>query len=120
MFRLIKQVFIVLLSFSSSLARVAIVRTKCLSLNEELCMVRPIFIDLKTVELKCYPFMISLEKYNGSCNVLSLKICVPNETKDVNVEAFNMITNKNEAKTIAKHISCDCKCKRNNTTCNSN
>ena len=29
-----------------------------------------------------------------------------------------MITNKNEAKTITKHISCDCKCKFNNTTCN--
>ena len=24
-----------------------------------------------------------------------------------------MITNKNEAKTITKHISCDCKCKFN-------
>ena len=31
-----------------------------------------------------------------------------------------MITNKNEAKTITKHMSCDCKCKFNNTTCNSN
>ena len=117
MFRLIKQVFIVLLSFSSSLARVANIRTKCLSLNDELSMVRPILIDLNTVELKCYPFMISLEKYS---NVLSVKVCVPNETRDVNVEAFNMITNKNEAKTIAKHISCDCKCKFNNRTCNSN
>ena len=31
-----------------------------------------------------------------------------------------MITNKNGAKTMAKHISCDCKCKFNSTTCNSN
>ena len=31
-----------------------------------------------------------------------------------------MITNKNEAKTMAKHISCDCKCKFNSTTSNSN
>ena len=29
------------------------------------------------------------------------------------------ITNKNEAKPITKHISCDCKCKFNSTTCNS-
>ena len=31
-----------------------------------------------------------------------------------------MITNKNEAQTMTKHISCDCKCKFNSTTCNSN
>ena len=42
------------------------------------------------------------------------------KTKDINFKAFNMITNKNEAKTIPKRISCDCKCKFNSTTCNSN
>ena len=31
-----------------------------------------------------------------------------------------MITKKNEAKTMAKHISRDCKCKFNSTTCSSN
>ena len=31
-----------------------------------------------------------------------------------------MKTNKNETKTRANHISCDCKCKFNSTTCNSN
>ena len=31
-----------------------------------------------------------------------------------------MVTNKNEAKTVAKHISCDCKYKFDGTTCNSN
>ena len=40
------------------------------------------------------------------------------ETKGVNVKAFNMI-NKNEAKALAEHISYDCKCKLNSTTCNS-
>ena len=30
-----------------------------------------------------------------------------------------MITNKNEAITMTKHISCDCKCKFNSTTYNS-
>ena len=36
------------------------------------------------------------------------------------VKVFNMIANKNEAKTTTKHVSCDCKCKFNSTTCNSN
>ena len=37
-----------------------------------------------------------------------------------NVKVFEMIANKNEAKTMTKHISCDCKCKFNSATCNSN
>ena len=49
-----------------------------------------------------------------------LKICIPKKTKDINVKAFNLITNKNEAKTMAEHISCDCKCKLNSTTCDPN
>ena len=52
--------------------------------------------------------MISLNKCTGSCNVLSPKICVPTETKDINVKAFNMITNKDEARAMTEHISCDC------------
>ena len=71
-------------------------------------------------ELKYYLFMISLNKCTGSCNVLSLKICVPKETKDINFKAFNMITNNNEAKAMKEHISYNCKCKFNSTTCNSN
>ena len=64
--------------------------------------------------------MISLNKCTGSCNVLSSKRCVPKETKDINVKAFNVITNKNEAKAMTEYIFCDCKCKFNTTICNSN
>ena len=64
--------------------------------------------------------MISLNKCTGSCNVLSPKIYVPKEAKDINVKGFNMKTNKDEAKTMAEHFSCDCKCKFNSTTCSSN
>ena len=106
---------LVLLSFSESLARD---RTKCLFLNDEPCMVT--LTDLNPVELKYYPFMISLDRCTGNCDVLYPKICIPKETKDINVKAFNMITNKNEAKTMRKHNPCDCKCKLNSTTCNSN
>ena len=55
--------------------------------------------------------MISLDKCTGSCNILSPKICVPKITEEVSFKVFNMITNKNEAKTITKYISCDSKCK---------
>ena len=110
MFSLIKQMFITLLSFNESLT------TKCLFLNDEPWIFRPTLIDMNPVELKYYPFMISLIKCTGSCDVLLPKICVPKETKDINAKAFNM--NKNEAKAMMEHTSCDCKCKFNGTTCN--
>ena len=49
-------------------------------------MVRPTLIDLNTIELKCYPCTISLDECNGSCNVLSPKMCVLKKTKDINVK----------------------------------
>ena len=75
MLSLIKQVFIVLLSFIESLP------TKCLSLDDEACMVGPAPIDFNPVELRYYQFMISLDKCNGSCNLLAPKICVPKNTR---------------------------------------
>ena len=64
--------------------------------------------------------MVSLGKCSGSCNDLSSKIWVPKETKDINVKAFNITRSKNEAKPMTEHISCNCKCKFNSTTYNSN
>ena len=61
-------------------------------------MIRPTLIDLNSIDLKYYPFMISLDKCIQSFNILSPKISVPKNTKYVNVKAFNMITNKKEAK----------------------
>ena len=78
MFELIKQVFIALLSFSRSLA------TKSVFLHKKPCIIRPFLIDLNAVELKYYPFMISLDKCSGSRNsvdYLSTNICVPSKTK---------------------------------------
>ena len=49
-------------------------------------MVRPSLIDLNPSELKYYLFMISLVKCTASCNVLSPKICVPKETKYINIK----------------------------------
>ena len=99
------KLFIVLLSFSSSIA------TKFLFLSYEACMVRPTFIEN------------SLDKCSESCNVLSPKMCFSKEAKVVNkeiVKAFNIITNKNETKGMTKNISCDYECNFNSTTCNSN
>ena len=66
--------------------------------------------------------VISLDKCNGSCNAvdgLSITICVPSKKRS-NVKVFNMTRKIDEAKTLIKHISCDCKCRFNSVTCNSN
>ena len=76
-------------------------------------MVRPTVIDMDPVKLKHYPFMISLNKCSGNRNVLTPKIYVPKEIKD-------MVSIKTEDKAMTEHISYDSKRKFNSTTCNSN
>ena len=104
------SLFIVLLSVSKSLA------TKCLILDDKPYMIRPTIIDMNHVEVKYYPFMISLNKCTETC---VSNICIPKETNDINVKTFNMITNKDEAKAMTKHISYVCKYRFKSTTCNS-
>ena len=63
--------------------------------------VRATLIDLSPIELKHSSLMVSQDIRSGSCNSgndLSTKMCVPSETEDRNVNAFNIIANKNEAK----------------------
>ena len=60
--------------------------------------------------------MVNLDICVGNCNTfndLSNKVCVPKKTEDVNLNIFNMITGINESKTLAKQLSCKCKCKSN-------
>ena len=57
--------------------------------------------------------MSKLDRCVGSCNTpnnLSNKVCVPSKTS-LNLTVFNVITGINESKTLAKHISCECKCR---------
>ena len=116
MFCLIKHILIVLLSFSESSA------IKCMFLINKPCIIRSTLIDSNPVELNYYPLMISLGKFNGSCNAaddLSTKMCVLTKRKGVNIKVFKMITRMKEAKTLIKHIVCHCKCKYDSERCNS-
>ena len=67
--------------------------------------------------------MVILDRCNGSFNILddlSIRICAPNKTEDLNLNVFNIITITYELKTLTKHISCNCKCKFDVRKCNSN
>ena len=62
----IKQMFVVLvlmLYFCRPLTR------KCVSINNQRCMVRPMFIDLNLDELHYYQFIINMNRCKGSCNI---------------------------------------------------
>ena len=81
-------------------------------------MIQPTFINLHpnecSQEFHYYLFAVKLDRCVGSCNTLndlSNKVCVPNKTEDLNTSIFNMITEINDSKTLAKHISCKCKCR---------
>ena len=67
-----------LLSFGGSLA------AKCMSLFKKPCLDRPSLIDLNLIKLNYLPFVIRLDKRNGSCNAVndwSTKICAPNKKR---------------------------------------
>ena len=62
-----------------------------MSANNEHCKIRSFFIDLNPDELKCYLFMVTLDKCNGSRNTfskISYRICVPNEIENVNLNVL--------------------------------
>ena len=90
-------------------------------------MTQPTLINLDpneySQELHYYPFVINLDRCTGGCITLDdlwNRVCVPNETKDLNVSMFNMITGINESNILTKHISCKCKSKFTGRKCNSN
>ena len=58
--------------------------------------------------------MISLGECNGNRNTfteISGSAGIPNQTEDVNLGVFNLITRKKESKALTKHISYKCKSK---------
>ena len=81
-----------LLSFSGSLAKTFT------SLNCEKCLGRSTLCDLNPNELYYYLLMISLDRWNGNCNILdetSGRIYAPHKTEYVNLNVFNTITRIN-------------------------
>ena len=50
---------------------------------------------------------VELDRRVGSYNTLtdlSNKVCIPNRAEDLNLNAFNMVTQTNELTALAKHI----------------
>ena len=99
----------------------------CVSLSNQKCMTQPTLINLHANEYSQESHIVScavkLDRCVGCCNTLnelSNKVCVPNKTEGLNLSMFNMITGRNESKTLTKHISWECKCKLDGRKCTSN
>ena len=70
------------------------------------------YILINSHKFHYYPFAFKLDKCIGNYNNyndLSNKVCVPNQSEDLHLCMFNMITGINELKTLTKHISSTCK-----------
>ena len=120
MIRLIKPMYIILvlvmLWFGGPLA------IKSISRNNQSFLVKPTLIDLNLGEIHSYPFLISMDRCDGSCNTVKNpfgRICVPNKMEGVNLKVFNTIKGINESRTLAKRISCEFRCQFDSRKCNS-
>ena len=79
---IMKQVSIAFLCFSESLASVAKVYDFKKYLNNKTCLAKPNVVDFSSNGLHYYPFRVSLESCNRSCNTLddlSSRMCAPNK-----------------------------------------
>ena len=56
-----------------------------------------------------YPYSITINKSKGSCNTSndpSAKLCVPETTKNINVEVSSLMSKTNETREIEWHKTC--------------
>ena len=95
MFRFIKQVFVVVMSFFVCNA------LKCVSMNYQECKVRPEIININGNEPSFYPCSVKISKCSGSCNNINdpyAKLFVPYVSQNMNIKVFNLISRADETR----------------------
>ena len=113
---MIKKCFFIGSSFLASINSLS-----CISMNNQVCKVRPEIINVNCNKPVFYPFSIKTSKCIGSCNNINdpyAKICVPDAVKDLNVKVFNLMSRTNETRHIKWHETCKCKCRLDASVCN--
>ena len=115
MFVFLKSCFFTAMTFFSRNA------LKYVSMNNQECKIRSEMIDINSNEPTFYPYIIEVNKYNGSCNNINnpySKLCVLDVVKNINFKIFNVMLRTNEARHIKWHETCKCKCKLDASICN--
>ena len=91
--------------------------------NFKPCQARPTLVNINSDETTFYPFTVSVNKCGGSCNTdddLYAKKCVPNKVKNMNLKVLHLMSGVNEKRFLVQHEPCECKCRLNESICNSN
>ena len=92
MFKFIKKVFIVTMSFFSCNT------LKCVSMNNQECKVRPKIININSNGPSFYPYRVKISTCSGGCNNTNdpyTKLYVPYIVKNMNIKVFNLVKNMN-------------------------
>ena len=76
-----------------------ILAMKYLSMNNQPYPVRPTLINMNVDKAHHCLFIISMNRFDGSCNTIK------NPFEGVNLKLFSMMKGINESMTLAKHVS---------------
>ena len=66
---------------------------KCVSMNNQVCEVRPEIININSNESLFYAFSVKISKCSGVCNNINdpyAKLCVRDVVKDINIKYQSM------------------------------
>ena len=85
---------------------------ECFSANNQEFKIRTEIINLNTNEPLFYTYSIKINRCKRSRNTINdpyAKICVPDQTKNTNVKAFNLMSRANQTTHIKwqKHVNVD-------------
>lgn len=78
-------------------------------LNNLLYLARATFINVKSNDPLCYPFVVSVYKSGGSSNIIDdlyARVHTPNNVRNMNVRVFNLIRTIDESRSLVQHNSC--------------
>ena len=93
MFRFVKQVFVVAMTFFNFNPS-NVNSLECFSMNNQECQTRTKIININNNEPVFYPFSIKVNKCSGSCNNNSYpyaNFCIPDVVKNINVKVLNLM-----------------------------
>ena len=79
-------------------------------------------VDINSRKILFDPFIFSVNKFDSGCNIIDEQcawICVSNKVKNIHAKVFNLLSGANETKFLAQHELCECKCRLNESVCNS-
>ena len=98
-FSFVKKVFVLGLIALSKFTNAL----KCVSMNNQACIVRPEIINTNSNNPIFYPFSVKINRCSDNCNNINdpyARICVPDTTKDLKVKVFNLMSKTNETRQI--------------------